>query len=307
MKKILFKGCGTALATPFTENGINFKEFEKLIEFQINEGSDSLIVCGTTGESATMTLEEKKELIKFTVEKVNGRIPVIAGTGSNCTKNTITLSNYAEGIGVDGLLIVTPYYNKTTQKGLVKHYSEIARNTNLPIILYNVPSRTGINISPSTCLELSKIENVVAIKEASGNISQIAEIASLCKNNLNIYSGNDDQILPVLSLGGIGVISVLSNIMPKYTHEITQNFFDGNISRSTEMQLNILPLIKALFSEVNPIPIKAALNLTGFKFGIPRLPLVEATDELKNKLNTLINLQRDKKNYIFKNKLNLQI
>lgn len=299
MKKILFKGCGTALATPFTENGINFKEFEKLIEFQINEGSDSLIVCGTTGESATMTLEEKKELIKFAVKKVNGRIPVIAGTGSNCTQNTIALSNYAEGIGVDGLLIVTPYYNKTTQEGLIKHYSKIAKNTNSPIVLYNVPSRTGINISPATCLELSKIENIVAIKEASGNLSQIAEIASLCKNNLNIYSGNDDQILPILSLGGIGVISVLSNIMPKYTHELTQNFFDGNILKSTQMQLSVIPLIKTLFSEVNPIPIKSALNLIGFNFGIPRLPLVEATDELKNKLNSLIKLQRVQKISIF--------
>lgn len=288
MKKIIFKGCGTALATPFTDLGINFKEFEKLIEFQIKEGADSLIVCGTTGESATMTLKEKKELIKFTIQKTKGRIPVIAGTGSNCTKNAIELSKYAENIGVDGLLIVTPYYNKTTQEGLIKHYSEIAKSTSLPIILYNVPSRTGTNITPQTCLELAKIDNIVAIKEASGNISQIAEIASICKNNLNIYSGNDDQIVPILSLGGIGVISVLSNIFPKYTHDITQNFFDGNILKSQKLQLNAISLIKALFSEVNPIPVKYALNLIGFNFGTPRLPLIEATPELKENLRTLI-------------------
>ncbi len=291
MKKILFKGCGTALATPFTDSGINFEEFEKLIKFQINEGADSLIVCGTTGESATMSLDEKKELIKFTVEKTKGRIPVIAGTGSNCTRNTIELSKYAEQTGVDGLLIVTPYYNKTTQEGLIKHYSEIAKNTSLPIILYNVPSRTGINITPQTCLKLSKIDNIIAIKEASGNISQVAEIASLCKDNLNIYSGNDDQIIPILSLGGIGVISVLSNIYPRYTHNITQNFFDGNISKSTKLQLNAIPLIKALFSEVNPIPVKTALNLIGFNFGAPRLPLIETSNELKEKLKKIIKSQ----------------
>ena len=281
MKKILFKGCGTALATPFTDSGINFQEFERLIEFQIKEGTDSLIVCGTTGESATMTLAEKKELIKFAVKIAKGRIPVIAGTGSNCTKNSIELSTYAEEIGADGLLIVTPYYNKTTQQGLICHYSEIAKNTKLPIILYNVPSRTGVNIAPETCLELSKIENIVAIKEASGNMSQVAEIASLCKDNLNIYSGNDDQVLPVLSLGGIGVISVLSNIMPKYTHEITQNYFDGNISIATQMQLDVIPLIKCLFSEVNPIPVKSALNYIGFDFGKTRLPLIEMSEKLK--------------------------
>lgn len=284
MKKILFKGCGTAIATPFDSSGINFKEFEKLIEFQINEGVDSLIVCGTTGESATMTLEEKKELLEFAVKTSKGRIPIIAGTGSNCTKSSIELSRYAEKIGVDGLLIVTPYYNKTTQNGLICHYSQIAQNTQLPIILYNVPSRTGVNINPDTCLELSKIKNIVAIKEASGNLSQVAEIATLCKDNLHIYSGNDDQILPILSLGGIGVISVLSNIMPKYTHEITQNFFDGNIAKATKMQLDVIPLIKLLFSEVNPIPIKAALNLMNFNFGVPRLPLVELNSDFKNKL-----------------------
>lgn len=284
MKKIIFKGCGTALATPFADSRINFEEFEKLIEFQISEGVDSLIVCGTTGEAATMSLEEKKALIKFTVQKTKGRVPVIAGTGSNCTKNAIELSKYSEEVGVNGLLIVTPYYNKTTQKGLIAHYEKISKNTSLPIIMYNVPSRTGVNIQPQTCLELSKIDNIVAIKEASGNISQIAEICSLCGNNLLIYSGNDDQILPILSLGGIGVISVLSNIYPKYTHQLTKAFFDGNISTARKMQLKAIPLIKELFCEVNPIPIKSALNYIGFKFGIPRLPLITMDEKFRENL-----------------------
>jgi len=284
MKKILFKGCGTAIATPFDENGVNFEEFRKLIEFQIKEGADALIVCGTTGESSTMTLEEKKQTIKFAIDTVNKRIPVIAGTGSNCTKNVVELSKYAEQQGADGLLIVTPYYNKTTQEGLIKHYETVAKETSLPIILYNVPSRTGLNINPETCLELSKIENIVAIKEASGNLSQVAEIASLCKDNLYIYSGNDDQILPVLSLGGLGVISVLSNIAPKYTHNLTENFFKGHINLSTKMQLDATPLIDNLFSEVNPIPVKAALNIMGYNFGTPRLPLIETSENKKEKL-----------------------
>jgi len=284
MKKILFKGCGTAIATPFDENGVNFEEFRKLIEFQIKEGIDSIIVCGTTGESSTMTLEEKKQTIKFAIDTVNKRIPVIAGTGSNCTKNVVELSKYAEQQGADGLLIVTPYYNKTTQEGLIKHYETVAKETSLPIILYNVPSRTGLNINPETCLELSKIENIVAIKEASGNLSQVAKIASLCKDNLYIYSGNDDQILPVLSLGGLGVISVLSNIAPKYTHNLTENFFKGHINLSTKMQLDATPLIDNLFSEVNPIPVKAALNIMGYNFGTPRLPLIEMSENKKEKL-----------------------
>ena len=210
MKDIIFKGCGTAICTPFSENGeINFKEFEKFIEYQIQNNVDSLIVCGTTGESATMSEEERKSAIKFVVDKVNKRIPVIAGTGSNNTISAVNMTKYAESVGVDGVLVVTPYYNKTTQNGLVKHYERIAQNTNLPMILYNVPSRTGVNIEPQTCVELSKIKNIVAIKEASGNISQVAKISALCGDDLHIYSGNDDQILPVLSLGGIGVISVL--------------------------------------------------------------------------------------------------
>ena len=291
MKKILFKGCGTAISTPFDENGVNLKEFERLIENQIQNKVDAIIVCGTTGESSTMTTEEKKQAIECAVKTANGRIPIIAGTGGNNTKQVIENSKLAESLGVDGLLIVTPYYNKCTQKGLVEHYKVIAQSVSLPIILYSVPSRTGVNIEPQTCLELSKIENIVAIKEASGNISQVAEIAHLCGDNLHIYSGNDDQILPILSLGGLGVISVLSNVKPEYTHNIVQNFFSGNIEKATKMQLDALPLIKALFSEVNPIPVKAALNIQGYDFGIPRLPLTPMTAEkmevLKQELNSL--------------------
>lgn len=279
MKKILFKGCGTAISTPFDENGVNVKEFQKLINNQIENGVDSIIVCGTTGESSTMTEEEKKIAITCAVKTSNGRIPIIAGTGGNNTLKVIENCKKAESLGVDGLLIVTPYYNKCTQQGLIEHYKIIAKNTSLPIILYNVPSRTGVNILPATCLELSKIDNIVAIKEASGNISQVAEIAHLCGDNLHIYSGNDDQILPILSLGGLGVISVLSNIKPKYTHEMIKNFFNGNISEATQMQLDAIPLINALFSEVNPIPVKSALNYIGYDFGIPRLPLTKMSSE----------------------------
>lgn len=278
MKKILFKGCGTAISTPFNENGVNLKEFERLIEDQIQNKVDAIIVCGTTGESSTMTTEEKKLTIECAVKTSNGRVPIIAGTGGNNTKQVIENSKLAESLGVDGLLIVTPYYNKCTQAGLIEHYKIIANSVTLPIILYSVQSRTGVNIEPKTCLELSKIENIVAIKEASGNLSQIAEIAHLCKDNLYIYSGNDDQVLPILSLGGLGVISVLSNVKPEYTHNMVQNFFDGNIKKATEMQLNALPLIKALFSEVNPIPVKAALNIQGYDFGIPRLPLTPMSE-----------------------------
>ena len=291
MKKVLFKGCGTAISTPFDENGVNLKEFERLIEDQIQNKVDAIIVCGTTGESSTMTTEEKKQAIECAIKTANGRIPIIAGTGGDNTKQVIENSKLAESLGVDGLLIVTPYYNKCTQKGLVEHYKVIAQSVSLPIILYSVPSRTGVNIEPKTCLELSKIKNIVAIKEASGNISQVAEIAHLCGDNLHIYSGNDDQILPILSLGGLGVISVLSNVKPEYTHNIVQNFFDGNIEIATKMQLDALPLIKALFSEVNPIPVKAALNIQGYNFGIPRLPLTPMTTEkmevLKKELNNL--------------------
>ncbi|MBR2705338.1 MAG: 4-hydroxy-tetrahydrodipicolinate synthase [Clostridia bacterium] len=281
MKNIIFKGCGTAIATPFNENGVNFEVFGDLIENQISEGVDAIIVCGTTGEAATMTEQERKDTIKFVVDKVAGRIPVIAGTGSNNTAAAIEMTKYVESIGVDGALVVTPYYNKTTQKGLVEHYKAIASSTKLPIIVYSVPSRTGVNVAPDTCLELSKIENIVAIKEASGNISQVAKIASLCGDNLNIYSGNDDQIVPVLSVGGIGVISVLSNVYPKYTHEMVYDYLEGNVAEATKKQLACLNVVDNLFSEVNPIPVKAALNMKGYDYGIPRLPLIEMSENKK--------------------------
>lgn len=284
MKKILFKGCCTAMATPFTEDGINYTEFEKLINDQIKAGIDAILVCGTTGESSTMSTEEKKSAIKFAVEVAQKRVPVIAGTGGNNTKSVIEMSKYAESVGVDGILVVTPYYNKTTQAGLVAHYSAIASSTSLPIILYSVPSRTGVNILPETCLELSKIDNIVAIKEASGNLSQIAKIASLCGDNLHIYSGNDDQVLPTLSLGGLGVISVISNLAPAKFTKMTHNFFDGNFEEAKKIQLESLELIDALFCEVNPIPVKAGLNMMNYNFGIPRLPLIEMSDKGKDKL-----------------------
>ena len=290
MKKIIFKGCGTAIVTPFTESGVNFEEFKRLIEFQIANKIDSIIVCGTTGESSTMSLDERKETIKFAVDTVAGRVPIIAGTGGNCTSQVIEFTKWAESIGVDGALIVTPYYNKTTQDGLVAHYKAIAESTNLPIILYSVPSRTGVNIAPQTCKKLSEVQNIVAIKEASGNLSQIAEIKNLCKDELQIYSGNDDQITPILSVGGIGVISVLSNIAPEYTHNIVKDFENGNVSSAINAQLKAIPLIKALFCEVNPIPVKAALNMLGYNVGIPRLPLIEMSDSGKEKMKTeLIN------------------
>ena len=288
MKETIFKGCGTAIATPFTEDGINFEEFGKLLEEQVKAGVDAIIVCGTTGESATMSEKEKKETIKFAVDKVAKRTKVIAGTGSNNTKSAVEMSKYAEEIGADALLVVTPYYNKTTQKGLVEHYKVIAEAVSLPIIMYSVASRTGVNILPETCLELSKIENIVAIKEASGNISQVAKIAALCGDNLDIYSGNDDQIIPVLSLGGKGVISVLSNIMPKYTHDMTYKYFNGEIQEASKMQLEVIDLIDILFAEVNPIPVKYALNLKGYNFGKPRLPLIELSEKNKEKMKEIM-------------------
>ena len=288
MKDIIFEGCGTAIATPFTKDGVNFEEFGKIIEFQIQNNIDAIIVCGTTGESATMSTEEKKETIKYAIEKVAKRTKVVVGTGSNNTKSAIEMSKYAEEVGADGILVVTPYYNKTTQKGLIAHYKGVAEAVNLPIIMYNVPSRTGVNILPKTCMELSKIKNIVAIKEASGDISQVAKIANLCKDDLTIYSGNDDQIIPVLSLGGKGVISVLSNIMPKYTHNMTKKYLEGDLEEARKMQLEVSDLIEALFTEVNPIPVKYALNLMGYKFGIPRLPLIELTDENKENLKEIM-------------------
>lgn len=284
MKNTVFIGCGTAIATPFTESAVNYIEFGKLIEDQIKNEIDAIIVCGTTGESSTMSEDEKKNVIKYAINKIDKRTKVIIGTGSNNTKTAVEISKYAEQEGADALLIVTPYYNKTTQSGLIAHYKKIAENVNIPIIVYNVPSRTGVNILPETCLELSKINNIVGIKEASGNISQIAKISSLCGDNFDIYSGNDDQIVPILSLGGKGVISVLSNIMPKYTHDMVYKYLNGEVKEATKMQLEVLELIEILFSETNPIPIKYALNLMGYDYGIPRLPLVELSKKNKERL-----------------------
>lgn len=291
MKKIIFKGVGTAIVTPFTKDDkVNFEEFGKIIEDQIKHKVDAIIVCGTTGEASTLTLEERKEIIKFAVEKVSGRIPVIAGTGGNCTKNVVEMTKFAEEIGADGALVVTPYYNKTTQAGLIEHYKVIANSTKLPIILYSVPGRTGVNINPETCKELSKIENIIAIKEASGNLSQIAEIRNLCGDDLNIYSGNDDQITPVLACGGIGIISVLSNIMPEYTHNIVEDFMNGKTEIAIKAQIKVISLIKALFCEVNPIPVKAGMNMIGWNVGKPRLPLIEMSDKGKERLQKEIEL-----------------
>ena len=284
MKKILFKGVASAVPTPFDENGVNVKVFTEFLKFQIENNIDAIVVCGTTGESSTMTELEKITAIKCAVETSNGKVPVIAGTGSNNTKQAIHMSKVAQKLGVDAVLLVTPYYNKTTQLGLITHYTAIAESIDIPIIIYNVPSRTGINISPETCLELSKIDNIVAIKEASGNISQVANIAHLCGNDLTIYSGNDDQVIPICSLGGVGVISVLSNIKPKLVHDMVLDFLNGNIEKSKNTQLSVLPLVHNLFSEVNPIPVKSALNLLGFNFGVPRLPLIELGDINKIKL-----------------------
>lgn len=286
MKDMIFKGVATAIVTPFNEKDeINFDEFKRLIDFQIDNSVNAIVVCGTTGEASTLSKEEKLELIKYCVKVVNKRVPVIAGIGGNNTKVVIEEEKYVEKIGVDGLLAVTPYYNKTTQSGLIKHYQLIAENTSLPIILYNVPSRTGMDITPNTYLELSKIRNIVATKEASGDISKVLKIRSLCKENLNIYSGNDDQIIPILSLGGIGVISVLSNIMPRYTSNMVKEFFEGKIQKARDMQIEVANLIELLFKEVNPIPIKESLNLLDFNVGKPRLPLVKCSSELKKILN----------------------
>ena len=273
--KRLFEGSGVAIVTPFKDGKINYEEMGKLIEWHIENKTDAIIVCGTTGESATMTDEERKATIKFVVDKVNKRIPVIAGSGSNNTAYSIELSKYCQEVGADGLLIVTPYYNKATQNGLIEHYTIIANSVELPIILYNVPGRTGVNIAPTTVEKLSKIENIVAIKEASGNISQVAEIARLCGKDFAIYSGNDDQIVPILSLGGIGVISVVANILPKETHDIVEKYLSGEVEESRRLQLEINELVNSLFIEVNPIPVKAAMNLMGMQAGELRLPLSE--------------------------------
>lgn len=273
MKNTIFTGAAVAIVTPFDEKGINFDELKKLIDFNIDNGTDAIVIAGTTGESATMSDEEHKAAIKFTVDYVNKRVPVIAGTGSNDTMYAVQLSQYAENVGADGILVVTPYYNKTTQSGLIKHFKYIADNVNIPIILYNVPSRTGVNIAPETYVELAKHPMIVAAKEASGDLSHIAKVRALCGENLHIYSGNDDQIVPILSLGGKGVISVLSNVAPKTAHDICSLYFEGKVKESSELQLKYLELINDLFMEVNPIPVKTALGLMGYKVGNLRMPL----------------------------------
>ena len=285
MKKPIFTGVCTALVTPFLGETLNTPMLRQLIRRQEQAGIDALVICGTTGESSTLSHEEHLEAIRFTAEKVAGRIPVIAGTGSNCTETAIYLSQEAEKYGVDGVLLVTPYYNKATQKGLIAHFTKIANSIKIPVILYNIQSRTGVNIAPETMAYLAKnVENIVGVKEASGNISQIAKIAELCGESFDIYSGNDDQIVPLLSLGGKGVISVLSNIAPRETHDIVAKFMDGDVKGSRELQLRALPLIEKLFCEVNPIPVKAAMNMLGWEVGPLRMPLSEMEEEHQKEL-----------------------
>ncbi|MCR5356637.1 MAG: 4-hydroxy-tetrahydrodipicolinate synthase [Lachnospiraceae bacterium] len=282
----IFKGAGVAITTPFKANGdVDYDTFREQIEYQIANGTDAIIVCGTTGEASCLSHEEHLECIRFCAEVVNKRIPVIAGTGSNCTETAIYLSTEAEKYGVDALLVVTPYYNKATQKGLIEHFTMVADSVKLPIILYNVPSRTGCNIQPETAATLAKtVKNIVAIKEASGNISQVAKLMQLADGAIDLYSGNDDQIVPILSLGGLGVISVLSNVAPKQTHDIVAAFHEGDVKKSCELQLKALPLCNALFCEVNPIPVKKGVQLQGRDGGVLRRPLAEMDPENAKKL-----------------------
>jgi len=282
----VFEGAAVAIITPFTKNNeVDYESLGKLIEFQIENKTDSIVACGTTGEASTLTHEEHLDVIRYTVKKVAGRVPVIAGTGSNCTETAIYLSQEAEKAGADALLVVTPYYNKATQNGLVEHFVAIANSVKIPVILYNVPSRTGCNILPATVMKMvERAANIVAIKEACGDISQIAQLAALSKGKIDIYSGNDDQIVPVLSLGGKGVISVLSNVAPKETHDIVMSYLEGDVKKSCKMQLEALELVKALFCEVNPIPVKAAVNMMGFEAGGLRMPLTEMEPQNKEVL-----------------------
>ena len=280
MKNTIFTGAGVAIVTPMNEDGsINYEEFGKIIDFQIENGTDAIIVCDTTGESSTMTDEEHKECIRYCVERVAKRVPVIAGTGSNDTAYAIELSKEAESLGADGLLVVTPYYNKSTQRGLVAHFTAIADAVNIPIILYNIPGRTGVNIAIDTYKQLGKHKNIVAVKEASGNLSYIAKLIAECGDLLDVYSGNDDQIVPIMSLGGKGVISVLSNVMPKEAHQIAQYCLDNNCAEAAKLQIKLLKFINNLFIEVNPIPVKEAMNMAGWKCGIGRMPLYPMADE----------------------------
>ncbi|MCI1945951.1 4-hydroxy-tetrahydrodipicolinate synthase [Clostridium luticellarii] len=286
----LFRGSGVAIITPFKDNGVDFEKLEELLEWHIESGTDAIIICGTTGEASTMTEKERKDTIKFTVDTVKGRIPVIAGTGSNCTQAAVDMSKWAESIGVDGVLVITPYYNKTTQKGLVEHFKAVASSIKTPVVIYNVPGRTGLNLKPETLEKLCRVENIAAVKEASGNISQIAKVKALCGDNIDLYSGNDDQTIPILSLGGIGVISVLANIIPKDMHDMCKLFLKGNVKEALTLQLKALSLMNAMFVETNPIPIKTAMNILGMNAGDLRLPLCSMSEgnleivksELKN-------------------------
>lgn len=275
----LFTGSGVAIVTPFNENGVDFNKLEELLEWHVKEGTDAIIVCGTTGEASTMSLEERKETIKFTIDVIKGRIPVIAGTGSNNTKAAQEMSKWADEAGADGLLVITPYYNKTTQRGCIEHFKAIAGEVKKPIIVYNVPSRTGLNILPETLYELTKVQNIAGVKEASSDIVQITRISQLCGDKLDIYSGNDDQVIPILSIGGKGVISVVANILPKDTHDMVLRYFEGDHKGALDLQLKMLPLIKSLFIETNPIPVKEAMNLMGMNAGVLRLPLVNMSEK----------------------------
>ncbi|HHY83142.1 MAG TPA: 4-hydroxy-tetrahydrodipicolinate synthase [Clostridiales bacterium] len=274
----LFTGSCVAMVTPFTEDGVNFDALDKAIDFQLDQGTDALLACGTTGEPATMTKEEKRDVIKFTVEKAKGRVPVIAGVGGNNTAEVVRASIEAEQLGADGLLAVNPYYNKTNARGLIAHFKAISDAVNIPIIIYNVPSRTNYNITPAALKELSKLKNITAIKEASGDISQVLEMYRLCGDAVDIYSGNDNMVVPLMAAGGKGVISVVANVAPRDTHLMVKYFLDGNIQESLKLQLKLLPLIDALFCEVNPIPVKTAMNLMGFNMGPLRLPLYEMSE-----------------------------
>lgn len=274
----IFQGSAVAIVTPFNKEGVNFEKLKELLEWHVKEGTDAIVICGTTGEATTMTEKEKKDTIKFTVDVINKRIPVIAGTGSNNTASAISMSKYAESVGVDGLLVITPYYNKTTQNGLVKHFKAINDEVKTPIVLYNVPGRTGVNILPKTLVKLAELSNVVAIKEASGNISQIVQMKALCRDSIDIYSGNDDQIVSIMSLGGKGVISVLANIIPGKVHDIAQKCLNNNFKEALDIQLDTLSLANTLFIETNPIPVKTAMNLMGLEVGPLRLPLCEMED-----------------------------
>ena len=282
----IFQGAGVALVTPFKENGeIDYDRLEELVEEQIAGGTDAIVACGTTGEASTMTHEEHLDVISYVCQVVKGRIPVVAGTGSNCTETAVYLSEEAERRGADGILVVSPYYNKATQNGLKAHFTAVANSVKIPMILYNIPGRTGVNIKPETVADLCRnVENIVGVKDATGDISSVAELMCLCDGNIDLYSGNDDQIVPLLSLGGKGVISVLSNIAPAQTHQICQEFFDGNVKESCHLQLKALPLVKALFCEVSPIPVKAAFKLLGKSAGPLRMPLTEMEPENRERL-----------------------